>query len=160
MSAATDSQRRSSPLSRRQVLTFAVAGAAASVAPARAMGANPGGPADAGTPPAGSGAAPAAPPHLTDIVPASGPAGAAYPLRATIRGAGFMSIGNIVEFGPVKLPDVPSPDARQITFAIPKIIPRRGEVPPIVLPPGEYRVTVNTISGTSNALIFILTPEP
>jgi hypothetical protein len=99
------------------------------------------------------------PPELIDIVPASGPAGIAYPLRATIRGTGFMRAENVVQFGPVKL-SVPSIDADRITFSIPKGVPSRSEVPPMVLSPGEYRVTVTTMAGTSNALIFTLTPGP
>jgi hypothetical protein len=99
-------------------------------------------------------------PEQTDIIPASGPAGQAYPLQATIRGMGFMPTGNIVEFGPVKIPDLPSPEGTRITFFIPKLIPSRGEVPPMVLQPGEYRVTVTTSAGTSNALIFALTRGP
>ena len=99
-------------------------------------------------------------PELTDIIPAPGPAGQAYPLQATIRGTGFMPTGNIVEFGPVKIPDLASPEGTRITFFIPKIIPSRSEVPPLVLPPNEYRVTVTTGAGTSNALIFALPRAP
>jgi len=99
-------------------------------------------------------------PQLTDIVPSSGPAGPAYPLRATIHGTGFMPGGNIVEFGPVKIPDVPSNDGTRIEFGIPKAIGSRGEVPPLVLPPGDYRVTVTTAAGTSNALTFTMTRGP
>jgi hypothetical protein len=101
----------------------------------------------------------AQPSQLIDIVPASGPAGVAYPLRAVIRGTGFMPTGNVVEFGPIRIPDAPSTEG-QITFAIPKEMPSRGEVPPAVLPPGEYRVTVTTTAGTSNALIFTLNTSP
>jgi hypothetical protein len=108
----------------------------------------------------GGSLAQAKPPELIEIIPASGPAGQAYPLRATIRGTGFMSAGNIVEFGRLKIPDVPSTEAGRISIFIPKIIPRRSEVPPLVFPPGEYRVTVTTTAGTSNALVFTLTPEP
>jgi hypothetical protein len=99
---------------------------------------------------------------LIDIVPASGPAGGAYPLRATVRGTGFMPTGNVVAFGPVRIPDLPSSEASRITFAVPKSVASRGrgDVPPAVLPPGEYRVTVTTSTGTSNELIFQLTRAP
>jgi len=97
------------------------------------------------------------PPELIEIVPASGPAGIAYPLQAIIRGAGFMATGNVVEFGPARIPDLPSADGIRITFSVPKQMPSRGEVPPMVLTPGDYRVTVTTASGTSNALTFTLT---
>src|SRR5712691_272414 len=58
------------------------------------------------------------PPELIDIVPASGPAGAAYPLQATIRGTGFMPAGNVVEFGPVTIRDLPSVDGVRMTFGV------------------------------------------
>ena len=99
-------------------------------------------------------------PELIEIIPVSGPAGQAYPLQATIRGTGFMPSGNVVEFGPLQIPNVPSSEAGQIRIGIPKIMPSGGEVPPMVLSPGEYRVTVTTTAGTSNALIFRLTSEP
>jgi hypothetical protein len=102
----------------------------------------------------------AGPPQLIDIVPASGPAGEAYPIQATIRGTGFLPAGNVVEFGPVKLPDLPSTGGVRITFSVPKLVPSRGEVPPMVLTEGDYRVTVTTAAGTSNALIFRLTRGP
>ena len=99
----------------------------------------------------------ARPPELIDIVPASGPAGEAYPIEATIRGTGFLPAGNVVEFGPVKIPDLPSTGGVRITFSVPKLAPSKGEVPPMVLTEGEYRVTVTTPSGASNALMFRLT---
>jgi hypothetical protein len=102
----------------------------------------------------------AKPPELIKIIPESGHAGQAYPLQATIRGTGFMLAGNVVEFGPLKITNVPSIANDQIRISIPKIIPSQGEVPPIVLPPGKYRVTIATTAGTSNPLVFTLTPEP
>jgi hypothetical protein len=100
------------------------------------------------------------PPHLVSLAPASGPAGPAYPLRVTIDGTGFMPTGNVVEFGPVRIPSVESPDGARIIFGVPKLIPRRGEVPPAVLTPGEYPVTVTTSLGRSNSLNFTLTRGP
>jgi hypothetical protein len=99
----------------------------------------------------------ARPPELIEIVPASGPAGAAYPLQATIRGTGFMPAGNVVEFGPVTIRDLSSVDGARITFGVPKLVPSRSEVPPMILSEGAYPVTVTTSSGTSNSLIFRLT---
>jgi len=99
----------------------------------------------------------ARPPHLIQIMPASGPAGAAYPLRATIGGTRFVPIGNLVQFGPVRIADVASTDGMHLTFAVPKTVPSRGEAPPMVLGPGRYGVTVTTASGRSNALWFTLT---
>jgi hypothetical protein len=103
---------------------------------------------------------PATPPVLSEIVPASGPAGEAYPLRVTIRGRGFMPAGNTIQFGPLKIPDLPSPDGSQISFAIPKLVPSTSEVPPAVIPAGEYPVRVITSAGTSNELNFTLKRNP
>jgi hypothetical protein len=96
-------------------------------------------------------------PELSEIIPSSGPAGEAYPLPATIRGTGFLPTGNIVNFGPVTIPDLSSADGTQLAFMIPKKRPSGGEVPPMPLPPGEYQVTVKTAAGVSNALVFTLT---
>ena len=100
------------------------------------------------------------PPTLTEIVPASGPAGPAYPLHVTIRGTGFMPTGNVVRFGPVTIPNVSSPDGSRIMFYAPKAMPSRGEVPPAALTPGDYPVAVTNSAGTSNALSFRLTHGP
>jgi hypothetical protein len=100
------------------------------------------------------------PPALIEIVPNSGPAGPAYPLSATIRGTGFMREDNLVRFGPVTLPNLPSREGTEIVVSIPKVMPSGGEVPPLVLSPGEYDVTVGTSAGMSNALTFRLTPSP
>lgn len=99
-------------------------------------------------------------PRLIEIVPARGPAGPAYPLHATLHGAGFMPTGNVVEFGPARITNLPSPSGTEITFGIPKTLPSHSEVPPMVLPPGGYGVRVTTPAGTSNALTFTLTTGP
>jgi hypothetical protein len=91
------------------------------------------------------------PPTLTEIVPASGPAGPDYPLPVTIRGTGFMPGGNVVRFGPVTLPPRSSPDGSRIMFYVPKQVPSGGEVPPAALTPGDYPVAVTNSAGTSNA---------
>jgi hypothetical protein len=100
------------------------------------------------------------PPTLIEIVPASGPAGSAYPLYATIRGTGFLPAGNVVRFGPVTVPAEASPDGSRIMFYVPKAMPSRGEVPSAGLTPGDYPVTVTNSAGTSNALSFRLTHGP
>jgi hypothetical protein len=100
---------------------------------------------------------PGAPPVLTGIVPSSGAAGMAYPIRASLQGSNFMPTGNVVKFGPVEIPDRPSAAQGRITFDVPKVVPSRGEAPPAVLSPGPYKVTVTTSAGTSNALTFTLT---
>ncbi len=68
-----------------------------------------------------------------------------------------MPTGNIVEFGPVELRNVPAAEPGAITFYIPKSVPSRGEAQPAVLTPGPYEVRVTTGSGTSNPLTFTLT---
>lgn len=64
----------------------------------------------------------------------------------------------MVDFGPVTIPAVASSEGgTRITISVPKVIPSTGEVPPFVLLPGEYSVTVTTSVGTSNSAIFTLT---
>lgn len=77
-------------------------------------------------------------PTITRLDPVSGPAGRAYPIRLTIYGSGFAATGNVVDFGPVSIRDLPSTDdGTQITLFVPKVVPSRGEAPPFVLTPGE-----------------------
>ena len=102
----------------------------------------------------------AAPPEIIAMTPSSGLAGRAYPFEVTILGRGFAATGNVVTFGPVPLPGLPSPDGQHITFLVPKEKPSGGEVPPIVLLPGEYPVTVTTAAGISPAVPFTLTRRP
>ena len=99
-------------------------------------------------------------PVITDIVPTSGPVGPDYPIQATIRGQGFTPTGNVVNFGPVRLRELPSIDGTAITIGVPKQISSGGEVPPLVLLPGEYPVTVTNADGTSNPVTFTLTGSP
>jgi hypothetical protein len=101
-----------------------------------------------------------APPEIIAITPSSGPAGTAYPIEVTLLGRGFGAAANVVTFGPVQLPDLASPDGQHITFLVPKEKPSRGEVPPLVLPRGQYPITVTTAAGTSPAVLFTLTSRP
>ena len=99
-------------------------------------------------------------PELFEITPSSA---SWYDARTevTIRGAGFMPSGNVVQFGWVTLPDISSAEGTQIKFVVPREeVDGRGEVPPQRLPPSDYRVTVTTSAGTSNALIFTLRLGP
>ncbi len=94
---------------------------------------------------------------ITRLDPVSGPAGRAYPIRLTIYGTGFAETGNVVDFGPVSIRDLPSTDdGTRLALSVPKVVPSRGEAPPFVLTPGEYRVTVTTPSGRSDPLTFRL----
>lgn len=71
-----------------------------------------------------------------------------------------MPTGNTVTFGPVQVPDLSSSDGRHIDFFVPKEVASRGEVPPMVLPYGDYPVTVTTPAGTSRPVVFTLTGGP
>ena len=97
-------------------------------------------------------------PVITRLEPSSGWAGTAYPIQVTIHGSGFMETGNVVVFGPVRIPDRASTDGgTRIVFSVPKERPSTGEVPPMVLPAGEYAVTLTTESGKSAPVTFTLT---
>ena len=97
-------------------------------------------------------------PTIFSLSPTEGPAGTAYPIEVTITGTGFASEGNTVTFGDISIPDLASTESgTRITFFAPKERPSTGEVPPFVLMPGEYRVTVTTPQGTSNTVTFNLT---
>ena len=96
-------------------------------------------------------------PVITRLEPSRGPVGQSYPIRLTVWGSGFKATANVVEFGPVTVGDLPSNDGgRRITLSVPKVIPGTGEVPPFVLLPGEYSVTVTTADGTSAPVTFTL----
>jgi hypothetical protein len=77
-------------------------------------------------------------------------------VEVTLSGSGFIAGKpgqNTVHFNGTALRQVPaSSDGRQIVFAIPDIISRGGEAPPSALRAGRYSVSVETISGTSNAV--------
>ena len=113
----------------------------------------------AGVQPPGPGAEPEGGPSITRLSPASGQAGDAYPIEVTIEGLGFAEAGNIVNFGGIPSEGLPSTDdGTRITFWVPKEAPSAGEVPPMVLTPGDYPVTVTTPTGTSESVMFLLTP--
>ena len=77
-------------------------------------------------------------------------------VEVTLSGSGFVPGKpgqNTVHFNGTALRQVPaSSDGRQIVFAIPDIINRGGGTPPSPLRAGSYSVSVETISGTSNAV--------
>lgn len=113
----------------------------------------------ANTPPPESSAGPSAGPAITGLSPSSGPAGDAYPIQVTLEGRAFAETGNVVTFGGIPSRGLPSSaGGTRITFWVPKEVPSTGEVPPMVLSPGEYEVTVTTLGGTSEPVMFILTP--
>lgn len=95
---------------------------------------------------------------ITALEPDAAPAGPAHPLDAVIVGTGFAPAGNVVRFGPVRIPDLRSTDGgTRIRFPVPKELPATGEAPPMMLPPGDYEVSVTTAAGTSNVIRFRLT---
>ena len=77
-------------------------------------------------------------------------------VEVTLSGTGFAPGKpgqNTVHFNGTALRLVPaSSDGRQIVFAVPDMITRGGEAPPSALRPGSYNVSVETTSGTSNAV--------
>lgn len=77
-------------------------------------------------------------------------------VEVTLSGTGFLPGKpgqNTVHFGGTVLRQVPATsDGRQIVFAIPNTISHGGEAPPSVLRAGSYNVSVETLSGTSNAV--------
>lgn len=129
---------------------------AASAALIASCGADVASQANAPTPPAQADSRP----ELVEITPSFGPAGIAYPLQVTLRGSRFLPNGNSVTFGPVTTSGLTSTDGVRITFQVPKFVPGRGGIPPLVLTPGAYDVTVTTDTGGSDALVFTLTRDP
>jgi hypothetical protein len=77
-------------------------------------------------------------------------------VEVTLSGAGFIPGKpgqNTVHFNGTSLRLVPaSPDGRRIVFAIPDRVSHGGEAPPSPLRAGSYGVSVETTSGTSNAV--------
>jgi len=77
-------------------------------------------------------------------------------VEVTLFGSGFVPGKpgqNTVHFNNTALKLVPaSSNGRQIVFAIPDMVSRGGEAPPSALRPGSYSVSVETNSGTSNAV--------
>lgn len=77
-------------------------------------------------------------------------------VEVTLSGTGFLPGKpgqNTVHFNGTVLRQVPATsDGRQIVFAIPNMISHGGEAPPSALRAGSYSVSVETLSGTSNAV--------
>ena len=97
-------------------------------------------------------------PAIDRLEPASGWAGQAYPITVTIYGSRFTESDNTVTFGALEIADRPSSaGGTQIVFSVPKMLPSSGEVPPMVLLPGEYEVRVSNANGTSEPAVFTLT---
>ncbi len=97
-------------------------------------------------------------PAIDRLEPATGWAGQAYPITVTIYGSRFTESDNTVTFGSLEIADRPSSNGgTQIVFSVPKVFPSSGEVPPMVLRPGEYEVRVTNAIGTSEPAVFTLT---
>ena len=101
-------------------------------------------------------AVPSGPPVIDSARPDSVLLPSGGVVQVTLLGSGFFPGKpgrNTVHFSNTALKLVPaSSDGRQIVFAIPDVIARGGEAPPSPLRPGNYSVSVETSSGTSNAV--------
>ncbi len=77
-------------------------------------------------------------------------------VEVTLTGTGFVPGQpgkNTVHFNGAVLGSVPgSSDGRRIVFVVPDVISYGGETPPASLRAGSYSVSVETSSGTSNAV--------
>ena len=98
-------------------------------------------------------------PVLYDVTPDSVPAGDAYPVTLMIRGEGFDSEGNVLRLGDTLADTVSSLDGTSIRWSMPKTVRSYSEVPPMVVQPGKYDLTVQTREGVSNALVVTVLPE-
>jgi hypothetical protein len=109
---------------------------------------------------AGAGAAPApiasGRPHLIKLTPSSGSLASGAIITVEVAGDRFTAAGNTTFFGSITLGDLASPDGRTIRFAVPQTVPSRGEVPPMAIQPGSYRVYVVNSNGTSDTLTFTI----
>jgi hypothetical protein len=76
----------------------------------------------------------------------------------TILGDYFDRTSNVVTFGPMSIPNVPSRNGTSITIGIPASYEAAGGAPPISLGAGVYQITVTTSHGRSNALQFRIMP--
>ena len=96
------------------------------------------------------------PPHIDSARPDSVVLPYGGVVEVTLSGTGFIAGKpgqNTVHFNGIALRQVPaSSDGRQIVFAIPDFISRGGGTPPSALRAGSYSVSVETLSGTSNAV--------
>ncbi|MBI3549942.1 MAG: hypothetical protein HY078_12970 [Elusimicrobia bacterium] len=95
-------------------------------------------------------------PILVKLQPSAGISAMGMIQKVKIIGTGFQPLGNVVRFGPVKLESIASKGGTEIEFYAPTEVPSGGEVPPMRLGQGEYKVTVTTAEGTSNALVFMV----
>lgn len=105
-----------------------------------------------GSSPASSGTRP----DLEKLTPTAATISPGTVVMVEITGSRFTSAANTVYFGAVRLDGLASPDGRVIRFSIPESIPSRGEVPPMMIAEGAYRVYVVNANGVSDTLTFTL----
>jgi hypothetical protein len=78
-------------------------------------------------------------------------------VEVVIHGRGFTPGKpgrNTVQFGSVRVTDVPANDAgTEIRFVVPGVVPSGGEAAPLPLESGSYPVRIQTTIGSSNAVI-------
>ncbi|MCX6723057.1 MAG: IPT/TIG domain-containing protein, partial [Candidatus Staskawiczbacteria bacterium] len=82
-------------------------------------------------------------PAITSILPTSGPAGTVV----TMTGSGFGTL-NTIDFGTVKIPNIPSPDSTTLTFAIPSSLSANSY---------NFNIINTTDNFTSNLSTFTVT---
>jgi hypothetical protein len=91
-------------------------------------------------------------PALLEVLPPAASADPGEPLDLRIDGCGFSADKNVVRVGEITVRNVRSTErGTHIRLVVPKELPSRGEVPPMLLGAGAYDVTVNNGRGTSNA---------
>lgn len=98
-------------------------------------------------------------PLLTSVAPTQLSIGGGAAPTVTVRGHGFDKL-NMVHFGKLRIPDVPSLNDSTMQFAVPTddtFLPDRGPAPVQALASGTYDVRVQTARGTSNSLTISLT---
>ena len=79
-------------------------------------------------------------------------------INVTIGGANFDRTNNTVMFGPVPITDLPAELGVLIRFAIPATYPTTGGASPMKVGAGDFPITVRNSHGTSNAVVFHITP--
>ena len=93
-------------------------------------------------------------PHLERAAPNSASLDMGSLVQVELYGTGFTASDNAIAFGPLSAGTVASADGRTLRFIVPSQYPARGEVPPMVVSPGDYAVTVKNSNGISDTLVF------
>lgn len=99
--------------------------------------------------------------YISSMTPSSGPVGTSV----TVYGSGFSSTGNTVNFDGGAIMNLQSFNGASITFSVPdSLTPAcyystpRCLIATRMTEPGNYSVSVSNSNGTSNSIIFTVTP--